>query len=104
VFVSFVWPSAGLGVTRPCVTVFAGPNLASPPAGVSSQADALAFFPRAVTVHVGDKVTWQFRGFHTATFPESNQNYPFITPLSGPEPACTCRVAPFWTTVPAAPS
>jgi plastocyanin len=64
------------------VTVFAGPNLASPPAGVSSQADALAFFPRVATVHVGDRVTWQYRGFHTTTFGGSKQTYPFITPLS----------------------
>jgi plastocyanin len=89
VLVSFLWPSAALGVTRSGVTVFAGPNLASPPAGVSSQADALAFFPRVATVHVGDTVTWQFRGFHTATFPGSKQNYPFITPLSGTQPAVT---------------
>jgi plastocyanin len=100
VCVSFLWPSAALGVTRPGVTVFAGPNLASPPAGVSSQADALAFFPRAATVHVGDKVTWQFRGFHTATFPGSTQNvqnYPFITPLSGTEPVVKdARGESFW--------
>jgi plastocyanin len=85
VFVSFLWPSAALGVTRG-VTVFAGPNLATAPPGVSSQADALAFFPKVATVHVGDNVTWQFRGFHTATFAGSNQNYPFIVPLSGTEP------------------
>jgi plastocyanin len=86
VIVSALWPSAALAVTRSGVTVFAGPNLASPPPGVSPQADALAFFPKVTTVHVGDTVTWQFRGFHTATFPGSNPNYPFITPLGGMEP------------------
>jgi plastocyanin len=87
VFVSFLWSPAALGATRPGVTVFAGPNLASAPPGVSSQADALAFFPKVATVRAGDTVTWQFRGFHTATFSGSNQNYPFIVPLSGTEPA-----------------
>lgn len=86
VFASILWPSAALAATRPGVTVFAGPNLNAPPPGVSAQADALAFFPRVATVHVGDPVTWQFRGFHTATFPGSNQNYPFIAPLTGTEP------------------
>jgi plastocyanin len=87
VIVSAFWPSAALAKTGSGVTVFAGPNLSAPPPGVSPQADALAFFPRVATVHVGDKVTWQFRGFHTATFAGSNQNYPFIVPLGGTEPA-----------------
>ncbi|MCW2966128.1 MAG: hypothetical protein JWO17_3380 [Actinomycetia bacterium] len=89
VLVSFLWPATALGVTRSGVTVFAGPNLASPPAGVSSQADALAFFPKVATVHVGDTVTWQYRGFHTTTFSGSNQNYPFITQLSSTQPTVT---------------
>ena len=68
------------------VTVFAGPNLAAPPPGVSKQADVLAFFPSSVTVHVGDTVTWQFRGFHTVTFPGTKKPYPFIAPVGGKEP------------------
>jgi plastocyanin len=86
VIVSALWPSAALAKTGAGVTVYAGPNLSSPPPGVSKQADALAFFPKVATVHVGDTVTWQFRGFHTATFPGSNQNYPFFAPLGGTEP------------------
>jgi plastocyanin len=86
VIVATLWPSAALAVTGSGVTVYAGPNLASRPPGVSRQADALAFFPKVATVHVGDTVTWQFRGFHTATFPGSSQSYPFFTPLGGTEP------------------
>jgi plastocyanin len=97
VIVSAFWPSAALGKTAPGVTVFAGPNLAAPPPGVSPQADALAFFPKVATVHVGDRVTWQFRGFHTATFAGSNQNYPFIVPLGGTEPAAKDAAGqPLW--------
>jgi plastocyanin len=87
VIVSALWPAAALGATGSGVTVFAGPNLAAPPPGVSQQADALTFFPKVATVHVGDSVTWQFRGFHTATFPGTYRDYPFIGPLGGTEPA-----------------
>jgi plastocyanin len=42
------------------------------PAAVSPQSYATMFFPRAVTIHVGDTVTWHFRnryGLDTVTFP-----------------------------------
>ena len=69
------------------VTVFAGPNIQGPPPpGVSRQADALFFYPKVVTVHVGDTVTWQFRGFHSATFPGPKRPYPFVVPLGGKQP------------------
>jgi plastocyanin len=67
----------------PPITIYAGPNLAKIPAGVSKQADSLAFFPSNVTIRVGQSLTWQFRGFHTVTFPGATQNPPFIVPQSG---------------------
>ena len=75
------------------VTVFAGPPLRKP---VVAHADALAFFPRAVTIHAGDTVTWQILGFHTVTFAGSHHPYPFIAP-SGTQPTATDATgAPFW--------
>src|SRR5260370_3938908 len=62
------------------ITIFAGPNLAGPQAGESKQADALAFFPSEVTIPVGQSLTWQFRGFHTVTFPAATPSPPFIVP------------------------
>jgi plastocyanin len=37
--------------------------------GEPKQSSANAFFPRAVTVHRGDVVRWEFRGFHSVTLP-----------------------------------
>ena len=75
------------------VTVFAGPPLRKP---VVAHGDALAFFPRAVTIHAGDTVTWQLFGFHTVTFPGAHRPYPFIAP-SGHQPAAQDSTgSPFW--------
>lgn len=75
------------------VTVFAGPPLQKP---VVAHADALAFFPRAVTIHAGDTVTWQVLGFHTVTFAGSHRPYPFIAP-TGTQPAAKDATGqPFW--------
>lgn len=65
------------------ITIDAGPNLANPPAGVSKQADALAFFPSQVTIRVGQSLTWKFHGFHTVTFPGATASPPFIVPQGG---------------------
>jgi plastocyanin len=67
------------------VTVFAGPPLQAPPPGVTRQADALFFFPRSVTIHAGQSVTWQILGFHTVTFPGTKRPYPFVA-ASGKQP------------------
>src|SRR4051795_2935463 len=40
------------------------------------QASPNAFFPRTVTVHRNDKVRWEFRGFHTVTFPAKGAQPP----------------------------
>jgi plastocyanin len=79
--------TASAGIRGAGVTVIAGPSLSGPPPkAVSKQADALFFFPKVATVHVGETVTWQFHGFHTATFAGPKRPYPFIVPLGGTEP------------------
>ena len=79
------------------LTVYAGPNVASPPAGIK-QADALTFFPSQVTIRVGQTVTWQFRGFHTVTFAGTMKNPPFIVAQPGsPQPTVNDAAGrPFW--------
>src|SRR3954471_22961217 len=37
--------------------------------GLPKQASPNAFYPRTVTIHAGDTVRWDWRGFHTVTFP-----------------------------------
>ena len=83
VVAAVVLPSAAFGAGGfGGVTVVAGPDLQGPPPpGVSKQADALAFYPRVVTVHVGDTVTWQFNGFNTVTFAGPKRPYPFVVPF-----------------------
>jgi plastocyanin len=85
-------PAAGSDRST-AVTVFAGPPLRKP---VVAHADALAFFPRAVTIHAGDAVTWRLFGFHTVTFPGAHRPYPFIVP-AGLQPAVNDAAgAAFW--------
>src|SRR4051812_6116836 len=81
VLVPAPWPLAALAKPGAGVTVSAWLNFPSPPPGVSKQADAVAFFPKVASVHVGDPVTWQFLGVLAATSPGSNQNSPFFAPL-----------------------
>jgi plastocyanin len=80
------------------ITIYAGPNLATAPVGVSKQADALTFFPSQVTIRVGQSLTWQFHGFHTATFPGATSNPPFIVPQTGSvQPVLNDAAGnPFW--------
>lgn len=75
------------------VTVFVGPPLRTP---VVLHSDALAFFPRAVTIHAGDTVTWQLFGFHTVTFPGAHRPYPSITPAGTQPVAKDAAGTPFW--------
>jgi len=78
---ALAWPA--LAFAAPAVggvTVSAGPPLTAPPPGVSPHADALFFYPRTVTVQVGQPVTWQFFGFHTVTFAGKRRPYPFFVP------------------------
>ncbi len=69
------------------VTVWAGPGfLKGPPPGLSRQAEALAFFPRVVTVAAGQPVTFQFAGFHTVTFTGGKAPGEVIAPRKGAQP------------------
>jgi plastocyanin len=78
------------------VTVYAGPPLQKPPAGISPHADALFFFPRSVTITVGQTVTWQLFGFHTVTFAGSHHPYPFATPAGKQGVTKDAASQPFW--------
>ena len=84
------------GGSSSSVTVYAGPPLQHPPAGISPLADGLAFFPRAVTVHVGDTVMWQLFGFHTVTFTGGHHPYPFIAPAGKQALRKDAAGQPFW--------
>src|SRR3954452_327326 len=44
--------------------------------GAPKQASPNDFFPRNVTVHRDDTVRWEFRGFHTVTFPIKGESPP----------------------------
>ena len=66
--------AAAHGATR---TVIAGPP--GKVAGTPKDGDTNQFFRKTVKVHVGDKVKWQFKGFHTVTIPaKGKQPPPFI--------------------------
>jgi len=94
---ALAWPA--LAFATPAVggvTVSAGPPLTAPPPGVSPHADALFFYPRTVTVQVGQPVTWQFFGFHTVTFAGKRRPYPFFVP-AGKQPVTKDAAGqPFW--------
>ena len=79
------------------VTVSAGPLLKAPPPGVSRQADALAFFPRAATVSAGQSVTFMIAGFHTVTF-GNQKSFPLVVPFpKGKQPLLKDAAgAPLW--------
>jgi len=96
--IAAVVPAAAFGAAQPTgVVVYAGPNLQAPPPGTPRQADALFFYPKVATVHVGDTVTWQFRGFHTVTFAGGKRPYPFIGPVGGKQPVTKDAAGqPFW--------
>ena len=78
------------------VTVYAGPPLQKPPAGISPHADALFFYPRSVTINAGDTVTWQLFGFHTVTFAGSHNPYPFAVPAGKQAVTKDAASQPFW--------
>ena len=63
------------------VTVEAGPDgRALQKQFQSVFADANVFFNRAVTIHPGDRVSWQLNGLHTATFSPGKDKLPFVIP------------------------
>src|SRR3954462_14055935 len=63
------------------------------------QASPNDFFPRAVTVHRNDTVRWEFRGFHTVTFPVKGAQPPPLALAATDVPIRDRRDAagnPFW--------
>ena len=46
--------------------------------------EPIGFFPKNLSIHVGDTVTWTLAGFHTVTYDPGNALPPDTTP--GPEP------------------
>jgi plastocyanin len=80
-------------------TVIAGPPVTERPPGLPRDADTNAFYRRNVTIHVGDRVRWEIRGFHTVTIPARGSRPPgFIVPdpanpVSGVNDA---GGSPFW--------
>jgi plastocyanin len=72
-------PAAAQAATR---TVVAGPP--QKVKGLPPGADSNAFFRKTITVHVGDKVKWQFAGFHTVTLPAKGKQPPAFI---GPDPS-----------------
>ena len=80
-------------------TAFAGPPLDKPPAGAPRGLELNEFYRRQVTIHVGDTISWQIRGFHNVMFvPPGEQPPPFgipdpSKPIAGSVDAAG---APFW--------
>src|SRR3954453_8768867 len=67
--------------------------------GEPKQSSSNAFFPHAVTVHRGDTVKWEFRGFHTITFPIRGASPPPLAILDPKLPVTGENDAagnPFW--------
>jgi plastocyanin len=89
-----VTPSAASAATH---TVFAGAAGASP--NPPAQYSANGFFRKTLTIHVGDSVRWQFRGFHTVTFPARGQAVPEFLGANPSAPVSGINDAagrPFW--------
>src|SRR3954453_16850471 len=67
--------------------------------GEPKQSSSNAFFPHAVTVHQGDTVRWEFRGFHTVTFPIKGEQPPPLAVATPRLPVGGVKDAagnPFW--------
>lgn len=65
-------------------SVVAGPPIKRAPAGVPKDGDLNQFFPSAVKIHVGDKVSWTVAGFHVVQFPKAGSAPP---QLAVPDPS-----------------
>jgi plastocyanin len=85
------------GASAATHTAFAGADGASP--NPAPQYSPNAFFRRSLTIHVGDSVRWQFRGFHTVTIPARAQRAPGLVSVNPAAPVSGINDgagAPFW--------
>src|SRR3954447_18424375 len=67
--------------------------------GLPKQASPNAFYPRALRIHTGDVVRWDWRGFHTVTFPVRGKGSPPLALLDQKLPVSGLNDAagnPFW--------
>src|SRR3954453_6953961 len=76
-------------------TISAGPQIKRPKG--LERAEPNTFYPKAVKVHVGDKVAFAFKGFHNISFAPKGTKHPLLltadTTISGVTDAAG---APFW--------
>ena len=54
--------------------------------GLPKQSSPNAFYPRTVTIHAGDTVRWDWRGFHTVTFPLRGKQPPPLAVIDPTKP------------------
>jgi plastocyanin len=89
-------PASASAATK---TVYAGPPLNKPPKGVPEYASPNEFYRKNVTIHRGDSVSWQFRGFHNVVIPKKGTAPPPL-PLVDPTRKVTGEKDPagaaFW--------
>ncbi len=86
-------PAAAQAATK---TVFAGYGGAP---GAPKQLDVTAFLRHQVTIHVGDSVKWQFRGFHDIAFLGTGTTKPGFADADPANPVKDVKDAggnPFW--------
>ena len=80
-------------------TVIVGPPVKQRPAGFPEDADTNAFYPKVVSIHVGDSVRWDFRAFHTVLLPERGGTVPQLLSENPAQPVAGIADpagAPFW--------
>lgn len=75
----FLLVSAGVAPAKSQTKVIVAGPITRPAA---KQLDFDAFYRRTVTIHVGDSVRWQIRGFHTVTFPGRQAPPALFSPLA----------------------
>ncbi len=79
--------------------VSAGPPVERRPPGVSRDVEANAFYPGTTTVRQGDRVRFQFRGFHNVVFPAGGAPAPDLFAFDAANRvagATDAAGAPFW--------
>jgi plastocyanin len=88
---------APAGASAATYTAYAGADGVSPNPAPGFSANG--FFRRTLNIHVGDSVRWQFRGFHTVTFPARGQQSPGLVVPDASKPVSGVldnNGTPFW--------